>query len=176
MINDKKIVLEGLYENVIQHNDHYYITSKKDRVCVLPYTISSDGLLDKIGIVEDWNSEEQKKLLTLLYDYLNTDDETNLVGANRVLFQTLGINFNKAEKWMFLGSVFNNLTSESPINIYSVDISDLEIDKITLETPTGKKFKLIDCSSVLQTDDILFLGAFSRLFNFFYVKSFKQNK
>ena len=170
---ENKIVLDGEFESVILKDGHYLIESKKDRVCILPYTISADGLLDKIGVVESWNNEQKEPTLILLHDYLNEDDTTNLVGANRILFQLLGINYTTAEKWMFLGSLFNSVTSESPIKIYCVDISDLQIDKIIVETHEGKKFKLIDWSKVLQTDDVLFLASFSRLFNYFYTKSLK---
>jgi hypothetical protein len=168
-----KVVLEGEFEKIIEKDGHYLIESKKDRICVLPYTISDNGLLDKIGVVKQWNTEEEKATYTLLYDYLNVDDETNLTGANRVLFQILGVNFDSAENWMFLGSLFNTTTSESPIKIYAVDITVLGIDKINISTTENKQFKLIDSSSVLQTDDVLFLASFSRLFNYFYIKSLK---
>ena len=175
MKTEEKIILDGEFEEVLEKDGHYYIKSKKDRACVLPYTISSDGLLDTIGVIDIWNEEEQKSSLSLLHDYLNEDDQNNLAGANRILFQTLGINFAEAEKWMFLGSLINSIVSDSPIKLYCVDISNLSIDKITLETPDGKKFRLLDSSKVLQTDDTLFLASFSRLFNYFYAKSFNRD-
>jgi hypothetical protein len=67
---EKKIVLEGDFENVIEIDKHYYLVNKKDRICVLPYTISTNGLLDKIGVIEDVNYIEKEKVLTLMNDYI----------------------------------------------------------------------------------------------------------
>jgi len=171
MQNEEKIIIEGKFEDVIEFEDHYYLRSKKDWVCVLPYTISGEGLLDKIGIVEIWNQEERKISQTLLKDYLNEDDSTNLVGANRVLYEIAGVNLVDASKWMFLGSVFNSLTSDSPIRIYAVDITDVELKIDVMNEEERKKFHMVKSSEILQSDDLLFLGAFTRLFNFFYVQS-----
>jgi hypothetical protein len=167
---DKKVVLSNDFQEVIEWNDHYHIKSKIDRVCVLPYTIN-EGLLDKIGVVELWNDEERETSLTLITDYLSADDETNLVGANRVLYSVTGVNITDAARWMYLGSLFNSLSSDSPIKVYCVDTSGIEIKENVLDIETKKNFKFIDSSRATQTDDILFLGAFNRLFNFFYTNS-----
>jgi hypothetical protein len=110
--------------------------------------------------------------LTLLTGYFNQDDQTNLVGANRVFFELTGKNFTDASKWMYLGSVYNSLTSDSPIRIWAVNVTGLEM-KESSEPELQKRFKLMDTSLVVQTDDLLFLGAFTRLFNFFYTNSIK---
>jgi len=175
---EKKLILEGPFEDVIELNDHYYLVDKKDKLCVLPYTISSNGLLDKIGVVLDWNYLEEEKVLTLLNDYVSADDATDLVAANRVLFEIIGTNVEGADNWMYLGNLYSNMSSDSPIKIYAVDISDTEIkaDEDVEEEQERKKFKLLDSSKVIQTDDVLFLAAYLRLFNFFYVNSLDQNK
>lgn len=174
MNTNKKIILEGPYEDVIEINDHYYLINKKDKICILPYTISSEGLLDKIGILEDWNYIEEELGLTLINDYLNADDSTDLVAANRLLFEMTGINVKSADKWMYLGSIYNGMTSDSPIKLYAVDITDNQIKEDVEEKEERKKFKMMDSSKVLQTDDILFLASFTRLFNYFYIKSLNK--
>lgn len=174
---EKKIVLEGKFEDVIELNNHYYLVDKKDKICVLPYTISTNGLLDKIGVVEDWNYIEDEKVLTLLNDYLSEDDKTDLVAANRILFEILGSNVTQADSWMYLGNLYN-MSSDSPIKIYAVNISDLHVktDEDVEEKDIRKTFKLFDSAQVIQTDDMLFLGAYLRLFNYFYVNSLNQEK
>ena len=173
MDTEKRIVLSGEFEDVLQFNDHYYIRSKFDRVCIVPYTTSDDGLLDKMGIVEVWNEEERETSLTLPTGYLNQDDGTNLVGANRILYEITGTNLTDASRWMPLGAVFNSLTSDSPIRIYAVDITGIEIQEDVMDKEAQNHFKLMDSSRVVQTDDLLFLGAFTRLFNFFYTNSLR---
>lgn len=170
---EKKLILEGEFEDVIELDDHYYLVDKKDRICVLPYTISVEGLLDKIGLVQDWNFLEEKNVLTLINDYLNTDDLSDLVSANRILFEIIGTNIKEAVRWMYLGTVFSNMTSDSPIKLYAVDITDIKIKSLeeVEEEENRKDFKMLDSSKVIQSDDILFLASYLRLFNYFYISS-----
>ena len=170
----KKIVVQGEFEDVIEIDGHYYLMDKKDRIGVMPYTISSEGLIDKIGVVQDWNYIEEEEVLTLLNGYVSSDDPTDLVAANRMFFETTKINIKAAKDWMFLGAVYSNLTSDSPIKLYAVDISGLKIQEEAEEDVQKKKFKLMDASSVIRTDEILFLAAYFRLFNVFYVKSLSK--
>ena len=173
---EKKIILEGDFEDVIELKDHYYLVDKKDRICVLPYTISSEGLLDKIGVIKSWNYLEEKETLTLMTDYLNTDDSTDLVCANRILFEIIGSNVDEAVNWMFLGNIHNSIGSESPIKIYAVDISETEIKTMedVEEEEERKKFKMLDSSKVIQSDDMIFLASYLRLFNYFYINSLEK--
>jgi len=174
----KKLVLEGTYENVLEIEDHFYLLNKKDRICVLPYTISANNLLDKIGVVEDFNYVEEEKILTLLNGYLYDDDKTDLVAANRILFEIIGTNVKSADDWMYLGTLFNNLSSDSLIKIYCVDISNVEIkaDENVEEITERKRFKLLDSSKVIQSDDVIFLASYTRLLQYFYINSLNNNK
>jgi len=175
---NKKLVLEGPFEDIIEIEQHYYLVDKKDKICVLPYTIATNGLLDKIGVIKDWNYIEEEKVLTLLNDYVYDDDETDLVAANRILFEVLGVNITDADLWLYLGDLFSNMMSDSAIKIYAVDITNIEIktEETVEEEEKRKMFNLMDTAKVIQTDDILFLAAYLRLFNYFYVKSLNQKK
>ena len=170
---EKQIIIEGDFEDVIQIDNHYYLSYKKDRIAVLPYTIDSRGLLDNIGIMEDWNYVENERVLTLINDYISTDDVTDLVGANRILFEIIGTNIEDALNWMYLGSIYNNMTSDSTIKLYAVDITNVQIkaNENVEDSEERKKFKMLSSEKVIQTDDMLFLASFLRLFNFFYVSS-----
>ena len=173
---EKKVVKEGEFEDVLEIDGHYYLLDKKDKVCVLPYTISSEGLLNQIGVLEDWNYVEEEEVLTLINGYISSDDTTDLVAANRMFFETTKINIKSAKDWMYLGALYSNLTSDSPIKVYAVDITGLSIQEEAEQDIQKKKFKLMDASSVIRTDEILFLAAYFRLFNVFYVKSLSKKK
>jgi hypothetical protein len=175
---EKRLVYQGVFEDVIEIDKHYYLVNKKDRICVLPYTMSTNGLLDKIGVIKDLNYIEEEETLTLLNDYVSEDDQTDLVAANRVLFEVLGTNATSADDWMYLGSLYNNMSSDSLIKVYAVDISNTEIkaDEDVEELSQRKKFKLLDSARVIQSDDMLFLASYLRLFNYFYVNSLKQKE
>ena len=172
----KKIVLEGKWENVVNIDEHYYIVSKKNRIAVLPYTISSAGLLSDIGVVYDHNYVENKDYFTLINGYISTDDGTDLVCANRLLFEVIGTNVTSGLKWNFLGSIYSSLSSDSPIKIYAVDITDVQVkeEESVEDKSERKKFTLKSSSNVLQTDDVLFLASYLRLFNLFYVSSLSK--
>lgn len=165
--------MEGMYEDVIEIKDHFYLVSKKHQVTVLPYTIDAKGLLDKVGVVKDYNYVFEEYDYTLINGYLNQDDGTNLVAANRVLYEAIGLNITDADDWMYLGGLYNNLTSDSAIDLYCVDLTDKELPKTeeAIETADKIKFKMIDSSYVITSDDTLLLAAYLRLFNYFYVNS-----
>jgi len=170
---NKQIVLKGPFENVIEIDHHYYLVNHKDRICVMPFTLSTNNLLDKIGVVEDFNYIEEEKVLTLLTDYVYDDDSTDLVAANRILFEIIGTNVKNASNWIYLGTLFNNLSSYSLLKIYAVNITDVEIkeDENVEEKTERKRFKLLDSGKVTQSDDMTFLASYFRLFHHVYTKS-----
>jgi hypothetical protein len=174
---ERKTVLEGKFEDVISIDEHYYLVSKKHRVAVLPYTIDTRGLLDKVGVVKDFNYIFENYDYTLINGYISQDDGTNLVAANRVLYEVLEVNLTNADDWMYLGGLYNTLTSDSPTDLYCVDLTDKQI-KETEEVEQSinkKKFKMIDSSYVITSDDTLLLASYLRLFNYFYVNSLDKN-
>lgn len=170
---EKKVVFQGDYEDIIKMEDHLYVIDKKDRICILPYTLSANNLLDKIGVVQDWNYIEEKMALTLISDYMTTDDDTDLVAANRILYEVIGTNVEDADLWMYLGNLHNCLFSDSPIKIYAVNVSNVEIktDEDVEEREERRKFKLLDSNHVIQTDDTTFLASFFRLFHHFHINA-----
>jgi len=176
---EKKTLLEGKFEDVVEIQEHYYLVSKKHRVTVLPYTIDARGLLDKVGVIKDYNYVFEEYDYTLLNGYINQDDGTNLVAANRILYEAIGLNVTNADDWMYLGGLYNNLTSDSAIDLYCVDLTDKPVKETEeVEQNIEKvKFKMIDSSHVITSDDTLLLASYLRLFNYFYVNSLdKQYK
>ena len=170
---ERTTVLEGEFEDVIEIKDHYYLISKKHRVTVLPYTIDSKGLLDKVGVVKDYNYIDEEYDYTLVNGYITADDGTNLVAANRVLYEAIGLNMTQADDWMYLGGLYNTLTSDSAIDLYCVDLTDKPVQETEEATENKQRirFKMIDSSQVITSDDTLLLASYLRLFNYFYVNS-----
>jgi len=173
---ERKTVLEGKFEDVVSIDEHFFLISKKHRAAVLPYTIDSKGLLDKVGVVKDYNYIFEDYDYTLINGYISQDDGTNLVAANRVLFEVIGMNLTNADDWMYLGSLYNNLTSDSPIDLYCVDLTAKGIKETEeIETTKNKaQFKMIDSSYVITSDDTLLLAGYLRLFNYFYINSLEN--
>jgi hypothetical protein len=169
----KNIAITGNFEDVVEINNHYYLVSKKQRLCVLPFTISEAGILDQIGVIKDFNYLSEKYEYTLINGYINEDDGTSLVTSNRLLFNIIGTNVTSADNWIYLGSLFNNLTSDSPITIYGVNISNLNIksNEDAVENQDKIKFEMLDTFKVVQSNESLFLAAYLRLFEWVYTNS-----
>ena len=166
----KKTVLSGQFEDVISEGNHFYILHKLDKICVLPYTINPNtGLLDQIGVIKETDILQEKENSVLINGFVSQDDNTNLIAANRLMYEIIGSNAKSAEDWMYLGKL-NNTASSSDMIVYCVNISDLDINeaKDVEETRKARKFELIDSNKVVFSDDALFLAAYLRLFNYFF--------
>jgi len=175
IIQEKKTVLKGKYEDVIFENDHYYVVHKIDKICVLPYTISDKGLLDTIGVIKEVDPLQEKENYVLINGYISQDDPTNLVCANRLLFEIIGSNVKTADSWMYLGQI-NNTLSSNGLRVYCVNLSEVDINEAdeVEETKKATKFEMVKANKILVSDDALFLAAYMRLFNYFYVNSLKE--
>ena len=172
---EKKTVLKGPYEDVISENNHFHIVHKVDKICVLPYTISEKGLLNQIGVIKEIDVLKEKENYVLINGYVSQDDPTNLVCANRLLFEIIGSNITQADSWMYLGKI-NNTISSNGIIIYCVNLTDVDIveSEEVEESKEAAKFDMIDANKVIVSDDALFLAGYMRLFNYFYVNSLKE--
>ena len=171
---EKKIVMKGMFEDVLKENNHLYLVHKLDKICVLPYTISTDGILDKIGVIKDLDVLSEKEVYTLINGYISQDDATNLVAANRLLFEVIGSNVKGADNWMYLGTL-SNISIGGNVIIWGANISDIDINEAAdvEETKKALKFEMIPANQVVASDDALFLASYMRLFNYFYVNSLK---
>jgi hypothetical protein len=169
---EKKIVFKGKFQDVLQEDDQLYLMHKLDKICVLPYTLAEGGLLDRIGVIKERDIEKEKDQYSLLNGFINADDGTNLVAANRILFEVIGSNVTKADNWMYLGTL-DNISLGSNIRIYAVNLTDVEINTAeeVEETKKALKFDMIPSNKVAGSDDALFLAAYLRLFNYFYVQN-----
>ena len=172
---EKKIVMKGMFEDVLKENNHLYLVHKLDKICVLPYTISADGVLDKIGVIKELDILSEKEVYTLINGYISQDDATNLVAANRLLFEVIGSNVKGADDWMYLGTL-SNITIGGNVIIWAANISDIDINEAAdvEETKKALKFEMIPANQVVASDDALFLASYMRLFNYFYVNSLKE--
>lgn len=166
-MSKEKVVLTGPFENVIEKDKHLYIVHKLDTICVIPYTIATNGILNKIGVINDG------QLYKLPMGYVSADDSTDLVAANRILFEIVGSNVRGADDWMYLGKLEN--ISGGAITLYAVNVGDVPVKPSTEseDQEQASKFEMIRSNEVVSSDDALFLAAYLRLFNFFYVNSLK---
>ena len=170
-----KILHSNEFEDVVEFNEKFYVVNKKQKLCVIPYTLNK-GLLDKIGVVKYNTAFSSNLQYSLMSGIVNIDDDTDLVAANRILFEHTSTNAVNANIWMYLGKLKTNIIDDLGISLYCVNITGIDIslpnklDKVSSES----NFKLINSNDIISTDDSILLSSYLRLFQFFYINSLNK--
>lgn len=103
-MSESKLIVTNDFEEIVERDGRYFVKRKMDVVCVIPYTIES-GILEKVGVIKFSEKSFSNLSLTLMSGEVNEDDGTNLVTANRILFENVSTNVPNANLWMYLGKI-----------------------------------------------------------------------
>lgn len=157
---------------LIENNSHSIIENVEDKelkvislyteIAVMPYSIDDSGLLDSVGVVGYTNFYDDTSHLTLLKGFRKDSESSNMITANRLIFDSFGVNITQAEKWMFLGDIYSE-SSGTPIKLYCVNISNNEDLK-------SEDFKMVTVNTAITSDDSLLLSSYLRLFKLYYMQ------
>lgn len=161
MVKYKTLYSTEMQMVIIDENNNLNVVDNYIQICVLPYIIT-DGVLSDIIISKYEDVFNNTTHNTLIQGNRNSSDDSNMIASNRILYENLNINIEEAEKWMYLGDIYNK-NSLSPIKMYCVNISEI-VDVIETE-----KIKKVDVNTAINSDDALLLTSYLRLFNL-YVK------
>jgi hypothetical protein len=170
-----KLLQSNTIEDVIEYNGHFYVVNKHQKICVMPYTLEK-GMLNKIGVLKYVSSLSSNLEYSLINGIVTIDDETDLVAANRIMFELTNTNAANANIWMYLGKIKTSVIDDLGISLYCVNITDLnlstpsKLDRQIKET----QFKLINSNDIIATDDSILLSSYLRLFQFFYINSLNK--
>lgn len=170
---ENKVIAESNTDRVIESNGKFYITHKIRSICVLPYDISN-GIIDRIGVI----SIDKRVSTTLMYNMLTgpvtTDDDTDLVSANRILFNSTGINEPNANRWMYLGMIKLGMLDTEGTSLYAVNISGKPEGTGLISNDGIGRYALVKANDIISTDDAVLLASYLRLFQFFYINSINK--
>jgi len=174
-MKDKNLKYESKRFNVVKKQGRVKIDYKKMTVGVLPYTIK-DGLLDKIGILHEWNPTRQDDFChTIITGTVDPEDTDYLFAAKRELLEEGGIKDTNDDNWIFLGSFYVSKGSNEMCHTFAVDVTDLEIGEAVgdgSDAEEKSEFSLMDSGNAITiTNESLVLASFLRLFDFFYQKN-----
>jgi len=174
-IIQSKLLYSNDIEDVIDYNGRFYIVNKKQNIYVIPYTLDK-GMLDKIGIINSTNLIYSNLEYSLINGIINIDDETDLVTANRLLFDLTNVNVSNANNWMYLGKIKTSLIDNIGSSLYCVNITNLNLSIPTKLDKANKEiqFKLVNSNDIIATDNCLLLASYLRLFQFFYINSLNK--
>lgn len=177
-----KIIAETPYFDFVQFTEKSGLRIKMPSVAVLPYTVDAIGIVDKIGILKEYNQLREGSIAnTLITGSIETWDEDTLATAVRELYEEGGFNMQDAplEKWTYLGGFYDSKDTDRVMPTFAVDVTGVEqIPATGDKTEQEKKsvLEMTDVNTAVQYNELLVLGSFLRLFNIMYQKSFKNAK
>lgn len=177
MASQKKKLLKSDQFEVVEHE----INSKKFIGCeffdhegflvILPYQFDENGILSKIGIVEEDNPfRDGSKSITLITQ--DIDDEKDFLSlAKKKLKDYFAGDVQDSNRWIYLGEMTTDKTLNIEYTIYGVNVSDLEDIK---EDDSTDRLRLISPSEVLLSGDAYISTSFIKLYHHLFEKSFAE--
>lgn len=177
-----KVLFEAPKFNVVKIGERYGIHLTTVSVAVLPYTTNGAGIVEKIGVLREFiELREGNYADTLITGTIDDSDDDAYAAAVRELFEEGGIDMSNesADRWTFLGNFHDSKDTDRIIPTFAVDVTDMPISKPTTdgsESENKSALIMMDVNDALQSNELLLLGSFLRLFNIMYQKSFNNGK
>jgi 8-oxo-dGTP pyrophosphatase MutT (NUDIX family) len=177
-----KVLFETPYFNLVQTDDKHGLQIKKTSVAVLPYTLDENGIVEKLGILHEWNPlREGNYAHTLITGSIDDSDEDVYATAVRELMEEGGFDTRggSIDKWIYLGAFHDSKDSDREIPTFAVDVTGLEQGSPATDgslQESKSTLKMTDVNEAVLSNELLVLGSFLRLFNIMYRKSFKNAK
>lgn len=173
----KDILYQSKRFDVVDVNGKTGISIKKVTVGVLPYSLSGD-MLKEVGVLHEFNNFRKGDFCdTLITGTLDPDDTDLLSCARRELTEEGGFTQDDVDLWVFLGTFKLSKASNEEINVFAVNVSDLEQKEAKGDGSKKEKLsslRMTSISDAILTDESLFLSSFLRLFDFFYQRTSKK--
>lgn len=172
-----KVLFEDKWFDVVDMDGHVGLRSKHMSVAVLPYTVDSNGMIENIGLLHEYNQfREGNYCDTLITGTVEYEDDSLLFTAKRELLEEGGIDMMEEDtgKWIFLGTIYPSKDGDKVIPIFAVDVTSKDINKPQGDGSKQEKlseFSLVKVGDGLVSDEGIVLSAFLRLFNYMYAKS-----
>lgn len=151
---------------------YFGIHFKKHSVGVLPYVLEN-GIITKIGVVKEYNSNRNEKITSLLTGTFEKDDILNINTAIRELKEESGIDCKDLDKYIFLGNFYLSKNSDEFMPLYAVNITGLSIKEENLNLQDREddlEFKIIDIKDALKINETILITAIFKLFEIIYKK------
>jgi 8-oxo-dGTP pyrophosphatase MutT (NUDIX family) len=177
-----KVLFETPFFDFVNTGDKHGLLIKRNSVAVLPYTVDANGIVEKIGILHEWNTlREGNYANTLITGSIDDSDEDAYATAVRELFEEGGFDMRgeSSDKWVFLGTFHDSKDSNREIPTFAVDVTGVEQGSPSTDGSSQESkstLKMTDVNEAVLTNELLVLGSFLRLFNIMYRKSFKNAK
>jgi 8-oxo-dGTP pyrophosphatase MutT (NUDIX family) len=167
------------YKNfdIIEIEGHEKIKMNRVSVAVMPYTVDEHGMIHNVGLLKEYNPlREGDYCHTLITGTIDYEDDTLLYTANRELQEEGGFEIpaNETERWLYLGNFYPYKDSDRQVPTFAVDVTGLTAGEVKGDGSKKEKLsqlEFIPSNDIMITEELLPLGAFLRLFNYYYLKT-----
>jgi 8-oxo-dGTP pyrophosphatase MutT (NUDIX family) len=163
--------------DIVDVEGHVGMKLKTMSVAVMPFTIDDNGMIDKIGLLKEYNPFREGDFShTLITGTIDYEDDSLLYTAKRELKEESGYEVpnNENLRWIYLGNFFPYKDSDRQVPTFAVDVTGIEPKEPQTDGTKKEelsKLEMIPSNNIMITEEMLPLSAFLRLFNYFYQKT-----
>ena len=163
--------------DVVDVDGHVGLKLKTISVAVMPFTTDDNNMIDKIGLLKEYNPFREGDFShTLITGTIDYEDDTLLYTAKRELIEEGGYEIpdSENERWIYLGNFFPYKDSDRQIPTFAVNVTGIKAKNPQTDGSKKEelsKLEMISSNDVMITEEMLPLAAFLRLFNYVYQKS-----
>jgi 8-oxo-dGTP pyrophosphatase MutT (NUDIX family) len=167
--------------DVIETEGMVGLKSKTMSVAIMPYLVDSQGMIERIGMLKEFNPFRAGGYAnTLITGTVETEDDLLFETVIRELEEEGGYKVpeGQRERIIFLGAFFPYKDSDRMIPTFAVDVTGLQKSEPAgdgSEKESLSEFVEVPTTDVMITSELLPLAAFLKLFNYFIQKSIASN-
>ena len=171
---------------VFYENDWYSIVRRQSRtgiehkfmsIAVLPFKTDSSGMLDQLGLLNEFNPfREDDYTLTLITGTVEGRDADLIDTVIRELKEEGGFVVSREDisRFHYLGSLYLSKDDDKLLPVFAVKVNDIEQGEAIgdgSEKEEKSELKMVDVKTITESQESLALAAFFKLFQLFYSKT-----
>ena len=178
---EHKILHTDKYFDVVEVNGQRGFKTKSMSIAVMPFTVDENDQIHSVGFLKEYNPfREGNYALTIITGTVENEDDDLIDTAIRELDEEGGIVCPSEEKkrFIYLGNFYPYKDSDRMVPTFAVDVTGLEINKAEGDGSKVEElstFHMMPVNEGIATDELLPLGAFLRLFNYFYMRTLQSS-
>jgi len=177
MSNETKVLYENEWYSLVTRNTRTGLVHKYMSVAILPFTTDESGMIDKIGLLNEYNPfREDDFSMTLITGTVEGSDADLLDTVSRELLEEGGFTLTRenTDKFYYLGSLYLSKDDDKLLPTFAVKVNGLEQAEAIgdgSEKEEKSILKMVDVQDITSTQESLALAAFFKLFQLFYSKT-----
>jgi 8-oxo-dGTP pyrophosphatase MutT (NUDIX family) len=176
-MTEDKVLYENEWYSLVKRNTRTGIVHKYMSVAVLPFTTDSSGMIDKIGLLKEYNPfREDNYSMTLITGTVEGGDNDLIDTVVREMMEEGGFKVSKddVDRFHYLGSQYLSKDDDKLLPVFAVKVNGIEQTEASgdgSEKEEKSELEMVDVKVIMETQESLALGAFLKLFQLFYSKT-----